>query len=157
MLVSYFNKYLCSLPIFLAIGHKFLMNKQTLADSSGIIISVALVFQIKPDETPSLRGFGTRWCWLWVFVQIFFFFFDFVWVYIFSARVVHVFCLHTFRHFMDPMFVLLLFLRRPPFPSISTSPLYVYKVTRAAESPHKESKTSGRSKSGQFSDRQMCF
>lgn len=70
---------------------------------------------------------------------------------------VQVFCLHTFRHFKDPMFVLLLFLRRSPFPSMSTSPPYVYKVTRAAESPHKESKTSGRSKSGQFLDRQMCF
>lgn len=157
MLVSYFNKYLCSLPIFLAIGHKFLMNKLTLADSSGIIISVALVFQIKPDETPSLRGVWNPMMLIVGVCANFFFFLDFVWVYIFSARVVHVFCLHTFRHFMDPMFVLLLFLRRPPFPSISTSPPYVYKVTRAAESPHKESKTSGRSKSGQFSDRQMCF
>lgn len=87
----------------------------------------------------------------------FFFLFNFAWVFIFSAHVVHVLYLHTFWHFKDPTLMLLLFLRRSPFPSISTSPPHVYKVTWAAESPHKESKTSRRSKSGQLLDRQMCF
>lgn len=129
---------------------KFLMNKLTMADSHHFCRSST------PNQTrrgsvspgglePDDADCGCL-CILFFLVRVF----------ISSARVVQVFHLHTFWHFKDPLFVLLL-LCHSLFPSISISPPHVYKVTRAAESPHNESKTSGCSKSGHLLDRHMCF